>query len=54
MDGVRFLNSVAGGNTLTIGSGHDHQILNSIFYSTVAGGAPATVRSSWVRWPPAT
>ncbi len=38
MDGVRFLNSVAGGNTLTIGSGHDHQILNSIFYSTVQGG----------------
>ena len=38
LDGLRFLNSVLGGNTLTIGSGYDHQILNSIFYSTVAGG----------------
>ncbi|WP_373504778.1 beta strand repeat-containing protein [Aestuariivirga sp.] len=38
LDGLRFLNSVLGGNTLTIGTGFDHQILNSIFYSTVAGG----------------
>ena len=38
LDGLRFLNSVAGGNTVSINTGHDHQILNSVFYSTVSGG----------------